>query len=188
MISKLITAVVLVTKMHYAKRTFPCSCHLGNLSWQKYYYFVTSRKMALSSVSVIPGFHFRLFVSKIFKDLDEMLPYVLFVYRETPHEETGFSPLELLYGWPVRGRTEILKLAMTGEEDVEKSVIEHVINVRGRLSEMRDSVGKNLTDKQSKMKAWYDRNTRKCHFSTGDKVAVFLPTEISKMTATWKGP
>jgi translation initiation factor 2B subunit (eIF-2B alpha/beta/delta family) len=46
---------------------------------------------------------------------------------------------------------EILKLAMTGEEDVEKSVIEHVINVRERLSEMRDIVGKNLTDKQSKM-------------------------------------
>jgi hypothetical protein len=43
-----------------------------------------------------------------------------------------------------------LKLAMTGEEDVEKFVIEHVINVRERLSEMRDSVGKNLTDKQSK--------------------------------------
>jgi hypothetical protein len=63
----------------------------------------------------------------------------------TPHEETGFSPFELLYGWPVRGPTEILKLAMTGEEDVEKSVIEHVINVRERLSEMRDIVGKNLS-------------------------------------------
>ena len=58
-----------------------------------------------------------------------MLPYALFANRETPHEETGFFP-ELLKGWPVRGPTEILKLAMTGEEDVEKSVIEHVINVR----------------------------------------------------------
>jgi hypothetical protein len=38
------------------------------------------------------------------------------------------------------------------------------------------------------MKAWYDRNTRKRHFSPGDKVVVLLPTEISKMTATWKGP
>jgi hypothetical protein len=49
------------------------------------------------------------------------ISYALFAYRETPHEETGFSPLELLYGWPVRGRTEILKLAMTGEEDVDLS-------------------------------------------------------------------
>jgi hypothetical protein len=53
---------------------------------------------------------------------------------------------------------------MTGEEDVEKSVIEHVINVRERLSEMTDIVGENLTDKQSKIKAWYDRNSRKHHF------------------------
>ena len=71
-----------------------------------------------------------------------MLPYALFAYREMPHEETGFSPFELLYRWPVRGPTEIMKLGMTGEEDVEKSVIEHVINVRERLSEMRDIVGK----------------------------------------------
>jgi hypothetical protein len=77
---------------------------------------------------------------------------------------------------------------MTGEEDVKKSVIEHVINVRERLSEMRDIVGKNLTEKQSKMKVWYDRNTRKRYFSPGDEVLVLLPTESSKMTATWKGP
>ena len=77
---------------------------------------------------------------------------------------------------------------MTGEEDVENSVIEHIINVRECLSEMRDIVGENLTDKQSKMKAWCDRNTRKCHFSPADKIIVLLPTESSKMTATWKGP
>jgi hypothetical protein len=38
------------------------------------------------------------------------------------------------------------------------------------------------------MTAWYDRNTRKRHFSPGDEVLVLLPTESSKMTATWKGP
>ena len=93
-----------------------------------------------------------------------MLPYALFAYRETPHEETGFSPFELLYGWPVRGPTEILKLAMTGEDDV----IEHVINVRERLSEMRDIVGETLADKPLTTKAWYDMNTRERHFSPGE--------------------
>jgi hypothetical protein len=44
-------------------------------------------------------------------------------------------------GGQLKDQQEIL--AMTGE-DVEKSVIEHVINVSERLSEMRDIVGENL--------------------------------------------
>jgi transposase InsO family protein len=118
------------------------------------------------------------------KDWDEMLPYALFAYRETPHEETIFSPFKLLYGWPVSEPTEMLKLAMTGEEDVEKYVMEHVINVRERLSEIRDIVGENHT---AKTKAWYNRNTGKRYFSPGDNVVVLLPTESSKMRATCKG-
>jgi hypothetical protein len=44
-------------------------------------------------------------------------------------------------GGQLKDQQEIL--AMTGE-DVEKSVIEHVINVSERLSQMRDIVGENL--------------------------------------------
>ena len=35
------------------------------------------------------------------KDWDKLLPYLLFAYREVPQTSTGFSPFELLYGWPV---------------------------------------------------------------------------------------
>jgi hypothetical protein len=59
-----------------------------------------------TTLSPVEKWHFLVFLSyQAFilcityeKDLDEMLPYALFAYRETPHEETGFSPLELLYG------------------------------------------------------------------------------------------
>jgi hypothetical protein len=74
------------------------------------------------------------------------------------------SPFELLYGLPVRGSTEIWKLAMTRKKYVEMSVIENVINFRERLSEMIDIVCENLTDKQLNMKARCDSNTRKHHF------------------------
>jgi hypothetical protein len=43
-----------------------------------------------------------------------------------PHEETGYSPFELLYGWPVRGPTQILKDYMTGDREINQSVVEHV--------------------------------------------------------------
>jgi len=61
-------------------------------------------------------------------------------------KETWLSPFELLYGLPVRGSTEIWKLAMARKKYVEMSVIENVINVRERLSEMRDIVGENPID------------------------------------------
>jgi hypothetical protein len=38
---------------------------------------------------------------------DELLPFVLFACIQVPHEETGFAPFELLYGWPVRGPTQL---------------------------------------------------------------------------------
>jgi hypothetical protein len=57
-----------------------------------------------------------------------MLPYVLFAYREVPHEETGYSPFELLYGWSVRGPTQILKDYMTGDREINQSVVEHVVH------------------------------------------------------------
>ena len=52
-----------------------------------------------------------------------------------------FLRLNCYMGGQLKDQQEIL--AMTGE-DVEKSVIEHVINVSERLSEMRDIVGENL--------------------------------------------
>ena len=35
------------------------------------------------------------------KDWNKLLPYLLFAYRKVPQASTGFSPFELLYGWPV---------------------------------------------------------------------------------------
>jgi hypothetical protein len=79
-------------------------------------------------------------------------------------KETGLSPFELLFGLPVRGSTEIWKLAMTRKKYVEMSVIENVINFKERLSEMIVIVCENLTDKQLNMKSRCDSNTRKHHF------------------------
>ena len=51
------------------------------------------------------------------KTWDKVLPYVLFSYREVPEASTGFSPFELVYGWPIRGPTVYYKreLVRTGK-------------------------------------------------------------------------
>ena len=69
-----------------------------------------------------------------------MLPYNLLIERHHMRRHY-FLRLNCYMGGQLKDQQEIL--AMTGE-DVEKSVIEHVINVSERLSEMRDIVGENL--------------------------------------------
>ena len=34
--------------------------------------------------------------------------YFLSAYRNSPHSNTGFSPFEVVFGWPIRGPLEAL--------------------------------------------------------------------------------
>ena len=49
------------------------------------------------------------------KDWDKYVDPLLFVYREVSQEGLGFSPFELIYGWPVRGPMQILRELWTNE-------------------------------------------------------------------------
>ncbi|XP_033741736.1 uncharacterized protein LOC117328321 [Pecten maximus] len=119
---------------------------------------------------------------------DELVPYALFAYREVPHEETGFSPFEMLYGWPVRGSLHILEQAMTGEGELKISVIDHIVQMRERLASIRETVLENLTIKRQKTKQWYDSNATARELRPGDEVLLLIPSDSSKMVAQWKGP
>ncbi|XP_069110221.1 uncharacterized protein [Argopecten irradians] len=119
---------------------------------------------------------------------DTLLPYALFAYREVPHEETGFSPFEMLYGWPVRGPLQILEKAMTGEAEIQTNVVDHVVKMRERLAEIRETVQETLVIKRQKIKQWYDQNATQREFRPGDEVLLLLPSDTSKMVAQWKGP
>ena len=43
------------------------------------------------------------------KDWDKYIDSLLFAYKEVPQESLGFSPIELIYGWPVRGPMQVLR-------------------------------------------------------------------------------
>ncbi|CAC5369071.1 unnamed protein product [Mytilus coruscus] len=119
------------------------------------------------------------------QEWDELVPYALFAYREVPHEETGFSPLELLYGWPVRGLIAILCGLFTGEDEIHRSVIEHVITICDRLADMSGVVKKNLSHRNEKIKAWYYKCARFREFKhgVGEEVQLLFPSEASKNNA-----
>ena len=122
------------------------------------------------------------------KDWDELLPYLLFAYREVPQASTGFSPFELLYGHPVRGPLDVLKESWESSPKSAESIVSYVLLMQNRLSKLRDVVRTNLEEAQRAQKKWYDRNARSREFSPGDQVLVLLPTSTNKLLAEWQGP
>ena len=121
------------------------------------------------------------------KDWDRLLPYVLFAYREAPHESTGFSPFELLYGREIRGPLDVLKEEWEAKSRNE-SVVSHIMLMRERLESMASIVQENMKRAQAQQKQWYDRTARERVLEEGEKVLVLLPTSTSKLLAQWQGP
>ena len=66
---------------------------------------------------------------------DRYIPALLFAYRDSVQESTGFSPFQLLYGREVRGPLTILRDLWTKEiEDNEiKTTYQYVVDLREKL-------------------------------------------------------
>ena len=61
---------------------------------------------------------------------DKLLPYVLFTYRDMPHESTGYSPFKLVYGCDVRGPLDLLKEAYILREKEPNDIATYVMQAR----------------------------------------------------------
>ncbi|KAJ1210124.1 hypothetical protein NDU88_005492 [Pleurodeles waltl] len=102
---------------------------------------------------------------------DVLLPCLLFAYREVPQKGVGFSPFELLYGFPVRGPLSIVE---EGWEKAPKTppqdVVSYMLALRNQTQHFWKQAKSNLEASQEVMKEWYDRKTTLVEFSPGDKV------------------
>ena len=124
------------------------------------------------------------------KDWDKYIDPLLFAYREAPQESLGFSPFELLYGWPVRGPMQILKQLWSKEiEDPEvRSTYQYVIELRDRLESTLEIAQDNLSKMSRKYKRHYDQKAGKRQLKVGGKALVLLPTDKNKLLMGRKGP
>ena len=124
------------------------------------------------------------------KDWDKYIDPLLFAYREAPQESLGFSPFELLYGWPVRGPMQILKQLWSKEiEDQEvRTTYQYVLELQERLESTLTIAQDNLSRMSRKYKCHYDQKAGKRQLKVGDKALVLLPTDTNKLLMGWKGP
>ena len=124
------------------------------------------------------------------KDWDRYIGPLLFAYRETPQESTGFAPFEILYGRTVRGPMQILKELWTKEiEHPEtKSTYQYVLDLRDRLEQTCQIAKDALSKAKVKHKKYYDKKARSRQYEVGDEVLLLLPTDNNKLLMQWRGP
>ena len=99
------------------------------------------------------------------QDWDRYLPALLFSYCDLPHESTGYSPFELMYGRIVRGQMAILKELWTEipEEEV-KTTYQYVLDLRDRL-ESTCEIARSVLEKSSlRYKKHFDVRARERRF------------------------
>ena len=124
------------------------------------------------------------------KDWDRYIGPLLFAYRETPHENTGFAPFELLFGRTVRGPMMILKELWTKEieQPETKSTYQYVLDLRDRLEETCKLAQQESSKAKQKYTAHYNKRTKPRELDVGDDVLLLLPTDGNKLLMQWRGP
>lgn len=115
------------------------------------------------------------------------MPGTMFALRTVPHESTGFSPAELVYGQSLRSPLGMIKEVWEGKEE-NTIVVEYVLNLINSLQVMINLVEENMRQAQTHAKRYYDRGARHQEFRVGDKVIVLHTSRKNKLQVHWDGP
>ena len=115
--------------------------------------------------------------------LGKYIDPLLFAYRDVPQECLGFSPFELIYGWPVRGPMQVLRELWTKDikDPQVRTTYQYVLDLRERLESTVSLAQQNLQNMSKKCKKYCNRKSRRRHLQVGSKVLVLLPTKTNKL-------
>ena len=123
-------------------------------------------------------------------DWDSKLPYVLFAYRTCAQESTRESPFFLVYGRDPRipTSTVLSQQKSVYEVDIDDYKREAVLN----LSQAWKLAQGNIKRAQEQQKKKYDRNAKDVNLNIGDRVMVYMPSEMQgknwKLARPFHGP
>ncbi len=121
-------------------------------------------------------------------DWVDQINFVLFVLREMPHKDSGYSPFDLVYGFRVRTPLDALYHGLYECETSELSVCDWVLRMSERLEAMRDCAALGLAKGKESRMQYLNRGTRLREFKEGEKVLYRVPGMSCKMADSWQGP
>jgi hypothetical protein len=123
------------------------------------------------------------------KEWDRYLPAVLFAYRTSVQESTGFTPFEIVTGRKARGPLDILKAYWSKDDEEEaRTVYQYVLDLRQRLEQTCRLAEEESKTAQRRNKKYYDKKTGRKKIKVGSKVLILLPTKSNKLLLQWRGP
>jgi len=116
-------------------------------------------------------------------DWDQLLPWILFAYRDMPVEGLLFSPFDLVFGRYIKGVLQLIKYSWLKDNITDKvrsqNVIDYVLQLGERIRSFLDIVNENEQIAKKRSKFWYDRNTKMVLYKEGKLVLVLLPLIVN---------
>ena len=124
------------------------------------------------------------------RDWDEHLPYLLFAYRSMVQESTCESPFCLLYGRDPRVPTETVLSAPSSIYAVD--IDDYKSEMMTKMSRAWEVARSKIEGAQNSQKIQYDHHAKKSEVRAGDRVMVFMPSEVQgkerKLARPYHGP
>lgn len=113
---------------------------------------------------------------------DEQVKYATFVYNNTVHTTTGYTPFELAHGFRLQIPSHLTKEKPSNDYDSLAGMIRN--NIAKSLKLARE----NLMIKKHQNKIRYDKNAKDCEMKEGDMILIKNHVKNHKFDYVWNGP
>ncbi len=114
--------------------------------------------------------------------------FVLFVLRQMPNSDSGFSPFDMVFGFRVRTPLHALYHGFYEMEGREMGVCEWVNGLAERLDLMRDCAALKLGKSRESRLKYVNRGSKSRELEEGSLVLYRVPGMSSKLADSWEGP
>ncbi len=114
--------------------------------------------------------------------------YALFVLRQMPHVDSGFSPFQLVYGFKVRMPLDAMYHGIFEAEESKLNVCEWTRCMAEKLELMRDCAALRLAVAKESRTRHMNSGSKARELKVGDKVLYRIPGLQCKLADSWEGP
>ncbi len=121
-------------------------------------------------------------------DWVDQLNFVMYVLRQMPHADSGYSPFDLVYGFRVRTPLDALYHGLYEVDSGKLDVCEWVMRMSERLESIRDSAALRVARSKESRMQYANRGMKLREFKKGDLVLYRVPGMTCKLADSWEGP